>query len=449
MPTARSQPAKPAAPPRPAPRAGGGLPAAYQLPQVALALTRVLRDCGVSDEQAAAAFGVSRTTFLNVRTRRGYYPGFAAAKSRRQTEAERAAWRARVEAWVWRHPKMQQWLCVRGLDVAAIWEETEGLHRRMPAGFSRHRHYHKPDHIEDGALIPWEVEMLDSKILKHFRLFRNPFALEIERDRDLFFGEEHRYVYDCLWQVAHEAGFCALVGEVGSGKSTLRDKLFRDLAQEDQVTVVFPQTIDKTRLTAEYIADAIVLDISGEQPALRLEAKARQMVRLLRERAAAGRKHLLVLEEAHLLQQRTLRYLKQFWEFTLTTGEGTQRLLGILLIGQLELKAKLAERGDGWGIREMVRRCQLVELGPLNGDSRAYLQHLMTRAGGALDRVITPEAVDALAERLKTRDASGRRTVSHTYPLMLHRWLAKAMREAALRGESTVTADIVREIGAC
>lgn len=432
-------------------RPSPGTPAAYQLPQVDLELTRVMRDCGVTDDQAAAQFRIGRTTWLLVRTRRGYYPGYAAATPQKQQEAERLAFRRHVEAWVWSHPKLQQWLCTRGLEASAIWSETTRgtLHRRMPAGFSRNALYAKPDHIEHGAVIPWEVEMLDTRTLKHFKLFRNPFTLEVEKDRDLFFGEEHRYVYDCLWEAAHQAGFVALVGDVGAGKSTLRDKLFRELTKEDQVTTIFPQTIDKTRLTAEYIADAVIFDISGEKPRQRLEDKARQMVRLLRERAAAGRKHLLVLEEAHLLQQRTLRYLKQFWEFTLTTGEGTQRLLGILLIGQLELKAKLAESGDGWGIREMVRRCQLVELGPLNGDSRAYLQHLLTRAGGALDRVITPDAVDALAERLKTRDASGRRTVSLTYPLMLHRWLAKAMREAALRGESKVTAELVRELGAC
>jgi type II secretory pathway predicted ATPase ExeA len=430
-----------------------GLPAAYTLPQVALTLTRCMRDCGVADEQAAAQFGLKRTTWLLVRHRRGYYPGLAERTPQRQRQEALAAFRATVEAWVAGHPRMLEWLTKRGLPASAIWNDDNAqmLKYRMPAGHCfksvRPERARIQAARDEGALIPWEVEMIDSKTLRHYKLSRNPFLLEIEKDKDLYLGDEQTYVADCLWEAAHHAGFIALVGEVGAGKSTLRDKLLRDLSREDQVTVIFPQTIDKTRLNAEYIADAIIYDVSGEKPRIRLEAKARQVVRLLRERATAGQRHLLIIEEAHLLPQRTLRYLKQFWELTLTTGEGTQRLLGILLIGQLELKQRLQESGEGFDMREMVRRCQLVELGPLNGDTRGYLQHLLKRAGGELDRVIEPPAVDALAQRLTSKDLTGRRTVSHTYPLTLHRWLARAMGEAAKRGAAKVSAELIHELG--
>ncbi|MBI2882873.1 MAG: ExeA family protein [Candidatus Methylomirabilis oxyfera] len=429
-------------------------PAAYALPRVAIGLTRVMKGCGVTDEQAAAAFGIKRTTWILVRSRRGYYPGHRESKSAKQQAADRAAFRARVEAWVQAHPTMSAWLASRTRPLSAIWEEeaTHGLvHRLMPVGFARNGHSPDPARAAaaeaEGALIPWEVAMIDTKTLRHFKLFRNPFLLEIERDKDLYMGEEQQYVADCLWEMAHHSGFVALVGEVGAGKSTLRDKLFRDLAREDQVRIVFPQTIDKMRLTAESIADAIIYDVSGEKPRVRLEAKARQMTRLLRDRAAAGHRHLLVIEEAHLLPQRTLRYLKQFWELTLSTGEGTTRLLGILLVGQLELKQRLEESGEGFDMREMVRRCQLVELGPMNGDTRAYLQHLLKRAGAELDKIIEPAAVDALAQRLTVAEAHRKKAVSHTYPLTLHRWLAKAMGAAAKRGEPKVTAELIHELG--
>jgi len=435
------------------PGEGGGA-SAYALPRVAIGLTRCMKDCGVTDEQAAVQFGVKRTTWILVRSRRGYYPGHRDSKPAKQQSADRQAFRARVEAWVAGQAKMAAWLSARTLPVPSIWEEeaTHGLVRRlMPVGFARNKWSPDPARAQaaeaEGALIPWEVAMIDTKTLRHFKLFRNPFLLEIERDKDLYMGEEQHYVTDCLWEMAHHSGFVALVGEVGAGKSTLRDKLFRDLAREDQVRIVFPQTIDKTRLSAEYIADAIIYDVSGEKPMTRLEAKARQMTRLLRDRAAAGHRHLLAIEEAHLLPQRTLRYLKQFWELTLSTGEGTTRLLGILLIGQLELKQRLEESGEGFDMREMVRRCQLVELGPMNGDTRAYLQHLLKRAGAELDKIIEPAAVDALAERLTVAELGRKKTVSHTYPLTLHRWLAKAMGAAATRGEPKVTAELIHELG--
>lgn len=431
-----------------------GQAVAYALPRVAIRLTRVMKECGVTDEQAAAQFGVKRTTWILVRSRRGYYLGLRGGKPERQQDSDRAAFRTRVEAWVRAHPTMSAWLANRALPTTAIWEEEAPalLHRAMPVGFSRTQYTHRREvaaqaAAAEGALIPWEATMIDTKTLRHFKLFRNPFLLEIERDKDLYMGEEQQYVADCLWETAHHSGFVALVGEVGAGKSTLRDKLFRDLAREDQVRVIMPQIIDKQRLSAEYIADAIVYDISGEKPKVRLEAKARQMTRLLRDRASAGHRHLLVIEEAHLLPQRTLRYLKQFWELTLSTGEGTTRLLGILLVGQLELKQRLEESGEGFDMREMVRRCQLVELGPMNGDTRSYLQHLCKRAGAELDKIIEPAAVDALAERLTYTEVGRKKSVSHTYPLTLHRWLAKAMHEAAGRGAPKVTAALIQELG--
>lgn len=434
-------------------RLAGGA-SAYALPRVAIRLTRVMKECGVTDEQAAAQFGVKRTTWILVRARRGYYPGHRDSKPAMQEASDLAAFRIRVEAWVRAHPKMAAWLAARTLPISAIWGEEAPalLHRAMPVGSHRTQQTHRREAAAqaaaaEGALIPWEVSMIDTKTLRHFKLFRNPFLLEIERDKDLYMGEEQQYVADCLWEMAHHSGFVALVGEVGAGKSTLRDKLFRDLAREDQVRVIMPQIIDKQRLSAEYIADAIIYDISGEKPKVRLEAKARQMTRLLRDRASAGHRHLLVIEEAHLLPQRTLRYLKQFWELTLSTGEGTARLLGILLVGQLELKQRLEESGEGFDMREMVRRCQLVELGPMNGDTRSYLHHLLKRAGAELDKIIEPAAVDALAERLTYTEVGRKKSVSHTYPLTLHRWLAKAMHEAAGRGAPKVTADLIHELG--
>lgn len=428
---------------------GAGLPAAYTLPVTALLLTRAMRDCGVRDEDAARAFGIGRTTWLLVRTRRGYYPGYAAAKSRKQTEAERAAFRQKVEAWVWSHPRLQAWLRERGLEPQAIWEETEPavLHRAMPAGFARHGYARPRPDAEDAPNDEGGAVMIDSRILKHYRLFRNPFTLPIESDRDLYWGDEQQYVYDCCWQVAHDAGFGVVVGEVGSGKSTIRQKLFRDLAKEDVVTVLYPQMIDRARMTAEYIADAILYDLEGPETRIPrvLERKARAVQQALAKRHADGRQHLLVIEEAHLLPTRTLRYLKQYWELTADPKLGGDRLLGILLIGQPELRERLKE-GLNWEIREMIRRCQLIELGPLNGDTRAYLQHLLKRAGGQLERVMTAEAVDALVERLKVRDETGRRTVSRTYPLTLQGCLVRAMHEAARRGRPKVEAELIQEL---
>lgn len=428
-----------------------GGPAAYRLPRIDLWLTVVMRQSGVADDEAAQQFAISRPTWILVRTRRGYYPGYAELTPNAKKAADWAAFAKRVEMWVAAHPRMAAWLTQRGMGAEAIWRELppgttdhalpEGIVRRgmMRAAAAAVR--------PEGDYAPEEVVMIDSKTLRHFKLFRNPFALAIESDRDLYWGDEQQYVYDCLWQVAHDAGFAVLVGEVGSGKTTIRQKLMRDLQKEDTVHLLYPQLIDKTKLTAEYIADAILYDLEGTEiriPRL-YEKKQRMVQQALRVRHADGRRHLLILEEAHLIPNHTLRYLKQYWEMTTEAKLGGERLLGILLIGQPELKVRLQEQMH-WTVREMVRRCQLIEMGPLNGDTRAYLQHVVKRAGGALERIMTPDAVDALVERLQTRDLASKKTISRTYPLTLQGCLVRAMREAYELGDGKVGAELIRRL---
>lgn len=430
------------------PETGGA--AAYRLPRVDLWLTVVMRQSGVADDEAAAQFQISRPTWHLVRTRRGYYPGYAGLTPNAKKAAEWAAFAKRVEMWVTGHPRMAAWLRQRGMDVTAIWNELPlgSTDHAQPEGLTRRAMHRAAAAVPPpGEQISEEVVMIDSRTLRHFRLFRNPFALAIEGDRDLYWGDVQQYVYDCLWQVAHDAGFAVLVGEVGSGKTTIRQKLMRDLAKEDTVHLCYPQLIDKTKLTAEYIADAILYDLEGTEiriPRL-YEKKQRMVQQALRVRHADGRRHLLILEEAHLIPNHTLRYLKQYWEMTTEAKLGGERLLGILLIGQPELKVRLQEQMN-WTVREMVRRCQLVELGPLNGDTRAYLQHLVKRAGGALERIMTPDAVDALVERLQTRDLASKTTISRTYPLTLQGCLIRAMREAYELHDSKIGADLIRRL---
>ena len=69
---------------------------------------------------------------------------------------------------------------------------------------------------------------------------------------------------------------------------------------------------------------------------------------------------MLMIEEAHDLSIPTLKYLKRFWELE----DGFKKLLAIVLIGQVEMKAKLDE-SQNWEAREVIRRIEVLELKPL------------------------------------------------------------------------------------
>lgn len=230
-----------------------------------------------------------------------------------------------------------------------------------------------------------EVVMLTEKAKQHFMLAKSPFVDDVQAYEDVYLGTNQRYVRQAMWLAAKQSGFIAVVGESGAGKSVLRRELIDRIRREQaNITVIQPQIIDKARLTAGAICDAIIEDISQERPMRTLEAKSRQIQRLLTGSARAGNSHVLLIEEAHDLNTHTLKYLKRFWELE----DGFKRLLAIVLIGQPELKLRLSIQHN-WDAREVIRRCEQIELQAMDvADINEYLQHKCTRIGTDLDSLL-------------------------------------------------------------
>lgn len=209
---------------------------------------------------------------------------------------------------------------------------------------------------------------------------------------------------------------------------------------KDNIIIIQPQAFDKTRLNVIHLCDAIIDDVSqgNERPKRSMEAKARQIKRLLTDSSRAGNKHCLVIDEAHDLTVPVLKYLKRFWELE----DGMRRLLAIVLIGQPELKIKLNERNAD--VREVARRCEQVELQPLNAHVGEYLKHKFARAGLNYDTIFTDDAMSGLTARLT--QTSGNQTISLLYPLIVNNAIISAMNFCASIGQDVITADVFNEI---
>ncbi len=256
---------------------------------------------------------------------------------------------------------------------------------------------------------------------------------DVRSAADVWLGRRWRYAAQAIEDAAQTGGFLAVVGESGCGKSTLRryvqDALRR---QERPVRVVEPVAIDRGRLTAASICDAIVGDLSQERPRLTPEWKTRQVRRILTESSRAGCSNVMILEEAHDLHISTLKYLKRFWELE----DGFERLLGIILLAQPEIMTVLDERA--WAAREVVRRIEVVELGALDeGDDLE--QFLAARIG---DGAFAADAADAIRARLSRR-TRGAGTMSTAWPLAVANLVTRCLNLAAELGQSQVTADTV------
>lgn len=282
--------------------------------------------------------------------------------------------------------------------------------------------------------------MISQEAMKHFKVFRNPFIDDIQKDSDIYMSEDHRYIEAAMLDAARHGGFLAVIGEVGSGKSVMRRKVVEQLRKDGDVIVIFPQMIDKTRVNAASICDAIVMDLSEQKPRMKLEQKTRQVHQLLLERAKQGFRAVLIIEEAHDLHTSTLKYLKRFYELE----DGYRKLLGIVLIGQVELK-HLFNETTHIEMREVIRRIQVAEIRGLNGNIKQYLAMKFKRIGAKVEDIFTDGALESLARRLTTKDRQNK-VISHAYPLIVNNYTAKAMNEAYEIGEKKVTEDVIMKI---
>ncbi|MCL7422534.1 MAG: AAA family ATPase [Methylobacter sp.] len=293
-------------------------------------------------------------------------------------------------------------------------------------------------------------QTLSPQAKKHFGLFRDPFQDDLNDAEDVFSSPSIRYVREYLWTTAKLGGFMAVVGESGAGKSTLRKDLEDRINREDAPIILIQpyvlgmedNDIKGKTLKSAAIADAIIRTVApNEKPFSSMEAKSRQLHRILKDSRRAGFAHCLVIEEAHALSVPTLKHLKRFLELE----DGFKKLLSIVLIGQTELKTKLNERSPE--VREVVQRCELVELDPLDAHVDEYLRFKLRRVGSDLDAVFDKDAMDGIRARLIFAKASktNRETISLMYPLMVNNLVTAALNQAAQLGFAKVSGDLIRE----
>jgi exeA protein len=284
---------------------------------------------------------------------------------------------------------------------------------------------------------------------KHFSLFSNPFTDEVRSAEEVFSSPDVRYVREALFQTARFGGFMAVVGESGAGKSTLRRDLIERINHDGlPVIVIEPYIIamedndlkGKT-LKAAHIAESIINTLAPLESVKRSpEARFRQLHRVLKESARAGNQHILIIEEAHSLPVPTLKHLKRFFELE----DGFKKLLSIVLIGQPELKQKLSERN--FEVREVVQRCEIVELAPLDNCLEEYVAWRLKAVGRKTADIFERDALDALRNRLVMTNSRAKTQHSLLYPLAVGNLITGAMNLAAELGAPLVSADVIKGV---
>lgn len=287
--------------------------------------------------------------------------------------------------------------------------------------------------------------MLSPAAKRHFKIFRDPFQDDVNSPDDVFLSEDQRYVLEAMLQTAKAGGITAVIGESGSGKTTLRKLLQHRIAREGQsIRLIFPHTLDKSKLSTGNICTAIIKDIEPDSTVRSsLESQARQVKDVLLRSSRAGFKHLLMIEEAHDLSIQTLKYLKRFHE--IESDDGFGKVLSIVLIAQPEMRIKLdvARHPEA---REFINRCEVATLSPLFDNLKGYIAHKLERVGIKAESVFADDTYQAVKERWTKVDPASRALKNNLYPLIVNNTVTRALNRAAELGLPMVSGDLVKEL---
>lgn len=275
---------------------------------------------------------------------------------------------------------------------------------------------------------------------RHFQLPRSPFEDDIQTRADVYTTANGRYVSRVMLDAAMNHSFVAILGESGSGKSTLRDDLEERIHEERRPIIVikpYPRVPKKSGgkpMQPSQIETAIFRTLApGMSRKSDPDERSSQIHELLKSSRAAGFSHLLVIEEAHRMPVDTLKQLKNFMEMR----DRLRRLIGVCLIGQTkEMRVLLNERDPE--VREIVQRCEQIEMEPLDNDLQGYLEHKFARVSMKLSDVFEADAMDAIRARLINKDA-----LSICYPLVVNNLVSRALNAATQVGFPKIDAQVI------
>ena len=229
--------------------------------------------------------------------------------------------------------------------------------------------------------------------LQHFGLKREPFSI-VPDPGFLYPSHQHRQAVAHLkYGLDREGGFILLTGEVGTGKTTLTRTMLQRIPAHVRVAYVLNSKLDESDLLAS-ICSELSIKIPTRKNLSFSKVCIDALNKDLLEAHAAGKKTLIVLEEAQNLSHDVLETLRLL--SNLETN--THKLLHILLVGQPELLETLGQDKLRQLNQRVVSRFHLLPLD--KAEIANYVNHRLHHAG-AVGPVFHPNCVNTLYKLTK------------------------------------------------
>jgi general secretion pathway protein A len=225
-------------------------------------------------------------------------------------------------------------------------------------------------------------------VLEFYNLREQPFGVTPD-PKYLYLSPTHREALASLeYGISSSRGFLGLIAPPGMGKTTILFHLLQRLNQTARTVFIFQTHATPRDFLRNLLSD---LGLSGfETDLVTMQA---ELNKTLLEEAKAGKRVVVVVDEAQNLEDPVLEHLRMLSNFETTS----EKLIQIVLAGQTQLAEKLASP-DLVQLRQRIS--MMGRLAPFDrGETERYICHRLEVAG--FDRAVplfTQQALRLIAE---------------------------------------------------
>ena len=185
-----------------------------------------------------------------------------------------------------------------------------------------------------------------------------------------------------IYGIKERTGFISVIGEAGTGKTTLIHSLLSGLDAKVKPIIIFHTTVSFNDLLKMILRE---LDIWAAEKSKK--GLWDQLIRYSNQIAAKDEILAIIIDEAHKLPEEVMEELETFSNLE-------SKAIKIVLVGQPELEDKLNLGGPIQLNRMISVRCQIKPLD--EEESKEYIDHRLRLVGSSSLETFTPEAVSMI-----------------------------------------------------